>query len=54
MEELDYLTMVFPTKSYVENDVTFVRFLSIIKSITEILEDVANKFAKENIEKDNK
>lgn len=50
----DYLTMVFPTKSYVENDVTFVRFLSIIKSITEILDDVAKKFAKENEEKGNK
>lgn len=50
----DYLSMVFPTKSYVENDVTFVRFLTIIKSITEILDDVAKKFAKENREKDNK
>lgn len=47
----DYLTMVFPTKSYVENDVTFVRFLSIIKSITEILDDVAKKFDKDNSEK---
>ena len=50
----DYLTMVFPTKSYVENDVTFVRFLTIIKSITEILDDVAKKFEKDNREKGNK
>ena len=50
----DYLTMVFPTKSYVENDVTFVRFLTIIKSITEILDDIAKKFAKENEDKGNK
>lgn len=50
----DYLTMVFPTKSYVENDVTFVRFLTIIKSITEILDDVAKKFAKENEENNKK
>ena len=50
----DYLTMVFPTKSYVENDVTFVRFLTIIKSITEILDDIAKKFAKENKDKSDK
>ena len=50
----DYLTMVLPTKSYVENDVTFVRFLTIIKSITEILDDIAKKFAKENEDKGNK
>ena len=50
----DYLTMVFPTNSYVENDVTFVRFLTIIKSITEILDDIAKKFAKENEDKGNK
>ena len=44
----DYLTLVFPTKSYIENDVTFVRFLTIVKSITEILDGIADKYAKEN------
>ena len=48
----DYLTLVFPTKSYIENDVTFVRFLTIIKSITEILNDIAKKYTKENEKKD--
>lgn len=49
----DYLTLVFPTKSYIENDVTFSRFLSIVKSITGILDDIAKKYTKENEEKDN-
>lgn len=49
----DYLTLVFPTKSYIENDVTFSRFLTIVKSITEILDDIAKKYAKENEEKGN-
>lgn len=44
----DYLTLVFPTKSYIENDVTFVRFLTIVKSITEILDGIADKYTKEN------
>lgn len=47
----DYLTLVFPNKSYIENDVTFVRFLTIVKSITEILDDIAKKYAKENEKK---
>lgn len=47
----DYLTLVFPTKSYIENDVTFSRFLTIVKSITEILDDIAKKYMKENEEK---
>ena len=49
----DYLTLVFPTKSYVENDVTFVRFLTIVKSITEILNDIAKKYERENEKKSN-
>lgn len=47
----DYLNMVFPTKSYIENDVVFVRFLTIIKSITEILDDIGKKY-KRDVEKD--
>lgn len=49
----DYMTLIFPKKSYIENDVVFVRFLSIIKSITEILNDVSKKYNREN-EEDNK
>lgn len=48
----DYLTLIFPNKSYIENDVTFVRFLTIVKSITEILDDIAKKYSKENDKKD--
>lgn len=47
----DYLTLVFPNKSYIENDVTFVRFLTIVKSITEILDDIIKKYTKENEKK---
>lgn len=47
----DYLNMVFPNKSYIENDVVFVRFLTIIKSITEILDDIGKKY-KRDVEKD--
>lgn len=47
----DYLSNVFPNKSYIENDVVFVRFLTIIKSITEILDDIGKKFKREQ-EKD--
>lgn len=49
----DYLTLVFPTKSYIENDVAFVRFLTIVKSITDILNDIAKKYEKENEKKSN-
>ena len=49
----DYLTLIFPTKSYVENDITFNRFLTIIKSITDIFDDISKKYIRE-IEKDKK
>ena len=49
----DYLTLVFPTKSYIENDVAFVRFLTIVKSITDILNDIAKKYEKESEKKSN-
>lgn len=49
----DYLALVFPTKSYIENDVVFARFLTVVKSITEILDDIAKKYTKENEEKGN-
>lgn len=47
----DYMTTIFPTKTYIENDVVFVRFLTIINSITDILEDISKK--EEKIKKDN-
>lgn len=36
-----YIINIFDTKSYIENDVTFNRFLSIIKSITTIIDNLA-------------
>lgn len=49
----DYLTTIFPTKSFIENDVVFVRFLTIVKSVTDILEDVAKKYEKDQKENEN-
>lgn len=37
-----YIINIFDTKSYIENDVTFNRFLSIIKSITTIIDNLAS------------
>ena len=48
----DYLNKIYPSKSYIENDIVFSRFLSIINSITNVLDDVAKK--KEKEEKDEK
>lgn len=37
----DYITDKFPYKSYIENDIAFNRFLSILNSVTSVLNDVA-------------
>lgn len=39
----DYMQFVFPNKSYIENDISFNRFLAIIKSITTIMNDLYKK-----------
>ena len=35
----DYFTYTFPTKSFVENDIRFNRFLYELKSITQVIDD---------------
>lgn len=44
----DYITHVFPNKSFIENDIAFNRFLLIIKSITDILDKYQIKMSKED------
>lgn len=44
----EYLISVFPRKSYIENDIAFNRFLSIVKSITTILEKYQKKTIKDD------
>jgi len=39
----DYIQFIFPNKSYIENDISFNRFLAIIKSITTIMNDLYKK-----------
>lgn len=42
----DYIANSFAYKSYIENDITFNRFLSIINSVSSILEDIGKENAK--------
>ena len=49
----DYITNIFATKSYIENDVAFNRFLSIIKSVTIVIDDIT-KMKSEKVGKDDK
>lgn len=44
----DYLYHVFANKSYYENDVMFNRFLSVFKSVNNILEDIFKESDREN------
>ena len=44
----EYLISVFPRKSYIENDIAFNRFLSIVKSIATILEKYQKKTIKDD------
>lgn len=36
----DYITQVFPNKSFIENDITFNRFLAIVNGITIVIEEL--------------
>ncbi len=44
----EYLISVFPKKSYVENDIAFNRFLSVVQSITTILDKYRKKLEKDD------
>ena len=48
-----YIKDVFPIKSYIENDIAYNRYLTIIQSITTILNQVASEM-EEKVQKDNK
>lgn len=37
----DYITKIFPNKSYIENDIAFNRYLSIVNGITSIIEEIS-------------
>ena len=49
----DYIKSIFPMKSYIENDVAYNRFLTIIQSITEVINTLAGEM-EEKIQKDSK
>lgn len=44
----DYIQFIFPNKSFIENDISFNRFLAIIKSITNIMNDLYKKMEDAN------
>jgi hypothetical protein len=44
----EYITTIFPNKSYIENDIAFNRFLLILKSVSATLEKYENKVEKED------
>ena len=39
----DYILYIFSNKSYIENDIAFNRYLTILKSITDIFNSIADK-----------
>ena len=39
----DYLTNLFSIKSYIENDIAFNRFLSILNSVSIVIEDISKQ-----------
>lgn len=47
----DYMTTTFASKSYIENDIVFNRFLSILNSVTKVVEDIA-KIQEKQIDKE--
>ena len=49
----DYIKKLFPIKSYIENDVTYNRYLIIIQSITKIINNISDE-VEEKVQKDNK
>ena len=44
----DYILYIFNTKSYIENDIAFNRFLMILNSVKDILEKYKKKSDKDN------
>ena len=49
----DYIKNIFPMKSYIENDIAYNRFLTIIQSITQVINTLASEI-EEKIQKDSK
>ncbi len=49
----DYIKNIFSLKSYIENDITYNRFLTIIQSITQVINSLATEI-EEKIQKDDK
>ena len=49
----EYIKFIFPIKSYIENDVAYNRYLTIIQSITDVINTLADEIA-ETIQKDDK
>ena len=49
----DYIKSIFPMKSYIENDIAYNRFLTIIQSITQVINTLASEI-EEKVQKDNK
>ena len=48
----DYITKVFANKSYIENNIEFVKFMSTISSITKVTEELLKE--KEKVQKEDK
>lgn len=40
----DYLTNIYKTKSYIENDIMFNRYLSVLNSVKNIIKDIDNYY----------
>ena len=40
----DYLTNIYKTKSYIENDIMFNRYLSVLNSVKNIIKDINNYY----------
>ena len=49
----DYIKNIFPMKSYIENDIAYNRFLTIIQSITQVIDTLASEL-EEKVQKDSK
>lgn len=49
----DYIKTIFPMKSYIENDIAYNRFLTIIQSITQVINTLASEI-EGKIQKDSK
>ena len=45
---MDYLTVHFPAKSFLENDIMYNRFLSIVFSISNVLEEMGKIMHKDD------